>query len=120
MDPTTPLPDPAEAGANELGVVPVLMYHRITPEPASVYDRTPEDFRAELQRLAGSGYVPVTTAELATGRLDLPAGIHPVVLPFDDGDPSTIRMDGSRVAPDTAIGTLLDVTRVSAPRRACT
>ncbi|EHR62123.1 polysaccharide deacetylase family protein [Saccharomonospora cyanea] len=110
-DPSTPLPDPEEVGANELGVVPVLMYHRIVPEPASVYDRTPEDFRAELQRLADSGYVPVTTAELATGRLDLPAGTHPVVLTFDDGDPSTIRMDGSRVAPDTAIGTLLDVAR---------
>lgn len=65
-------PDPEEVGANELGLVPVLMYHRIVPEPTSVYDRTPEDFRAELQRLADEDYVPVTTAELASGDLDLP------------------------------------------------
>jgi peptidoglycan/xylan/chitin deacetylase (PgdA/CDA1 family) len=106
-----PPPDPEEVGANELGVVPVLMYHRIVPEPESVYDRTPEDFRAELQRLADENYVPVTTAELATGRLDLPAGTHPVVLTFDDGDPSTIRVEGDEVAPNTAIGVLLDVAR---------
>ena len=37
-----------------------------------MYDRTPEDFRAELQRLADEDYVPVTTAELAFGDLDLP------------------------------------------------
>lgn len=104
-------PDPEEVGANELGLVPVLMYHRIVPEPTSVYDRTPEDFRAELQRLADEDYVPVTTAELASGDLDLPAGTHPVVLTFDDGDPSTIRMEGDRVAPDTAVGILLDVAR---------
>lgn len=111
VETTPPPPDPEEIGANELGVVPVLMYHRIVSEPASVYDRTPEDFRAELQRLADEDYVPVTTTELATGRLDLPAGTHPVVLTFDDGDPSTIRLEGSRVAPDTAIGILLDVAR---------
>ncbi|WP_134715824.1 polysaccharide deacetylase family protein [Saccharomonospora xinjiangensis] len=109
--PPTRVPSAAEVGANELGVVPVLMYHRIVAEPTSVYDRTPEDFMAELRRLADENYVPVTTAELATGRLDLPAGTHPVVLTFDDGDPSTIRMDGSRVAPDTAIGMLLEVAR---------
>ncbi|WP_277680780.1 polysaccharide deacetylase family protein [Saccharomonospora azurea] len=106
-----PPPDPREVGANELGVVPVLMYHRVVPDPTSVYDRTPEDFRAELQRLADEDYVPVTTAELATGRLDLPAGTHPVVLTFDDGDPSTLRMEGDAVAPDTAIGVLLEVAR---------
>lgn len=104
-------PDPEEVGANELGLVPVLMYHRIVPEPTSVYDRTPEDFRAELQRLADEDYVPVTTAELASGELDIPAGTHPVVLTFDDGDPSTIRMEGDQVAPDTAIGILLEVAQ---------
>ncbi|MEU3778885.1 hypothetical protein AB0F11_37925 [Streptomyces sp. NPDC032472] len=44
--------NPAEVGANELGQVPVLMYHQLTEDPASVYDRTPADFRAELERLA--------------------------------------------------------------------
>src|SRR5690606_25844681 len=82
--------DPAQVQANELGRIPVLMYHRIVPTTESVYDRTPDDFRAELERLAREDYVPITTAELAAGRIDIPAGKHPVVLTFDDGDPTTI------------------------------
>lgn len=102
--------DPAQVQANELGRVPVLMYHRIIDTPTSVYDRTPADFRAELERLARENYVPVTTAEFATGRIDIPAGAHPVVLTFDDGDPTTITLgpDGTP-APGTAVRILLDV-----------
>jgi peptidoglycan/xylan/chitin deacetylase (PgdA/CDA1 family) len=109
--PPSPGPvDPAEVSANELGNIPVLMYHRIIAEPASVYDRTPDDFRAELERLAREGYVPITTAELAAGRIDIPPGKHPVVLTFDDGDPSTLTLgpDGTP-APGTAVRILLDV-----------
>ncbi|WP_028662350.1 polysaccharide deacetylase family protein [Saccharomonospora iraqiensis] len=105
-----PTADPEEVGANELGLVPVLMYHRLVDEPDSVYDRTPEAFRAELRRLAEEGYVPVTTAEFASGELDLPAGAHPVVLTFDDGDPSTVRVtpDGEPVE-GTAVRILTEV-----------
>ncbi|MER6988197.1 polysaccharide deacetylase family protein [Saccharopolyspora hirsuta] len=108
--PPPPPPTPESVGANELGEVPVLMYHRITPAPTSVYDRTPEDFRAELERLATEGYVPVTATEYATGRFDLPAGAHPVVLTFDDGSPTQFTVDGSgEPAPGTATRILLDV-----------
>jgi peptidoglycan/xylan/chitin deacetylase (PgdA/CDA1 family) len=102
--------DPAQVQANELGRIPVLMYHRLVAVPVSVYDRTPEDFRAELERLAREGYVPITTAELAAGRIDIPAGKHPVVLTFDDGDPTTITLgpDGTP-APGSAVRILLDV-----------
>lgn len=107
---SAPPPDPEDVGANELGLVPVLMYHRIVEEPSSVYDRTPEDFRAELERLAREDYVPVTTAELASGELDIPAGTHPVVLTFDDGDPTTIAVDADhRLVPGTAIQILTEV-----------
>ena len=103
-------PDPAAVGANELGQVPILMYHRLVEQPSSVYDRTPAAFRAELERLAAEGYVPVTTAEYATGRIDIPAGAHPVVLTFDDGDATQFALgpDGGP-APGTAIAILLDV-----------
>lgn len=103
-------PDPAAVRANELGQVPILMYHRLVEQPTSVYDRTPAGFRAELERLAGEGYVPVTTTEYATGRIDIPAGKHPVVLTFDDGDPTQFALgpDG-KPAPGTAIAILLDV-----------
>jgi peptidoglycan/xylan/chitin deacetylase (PgdA/CDA1 family) len=109
--PPAPVPvRPADVHANELGVIPVLMYHRLVADPTSVYDRTPDDFRAELERLAREGYVPVTTAELAAGRIDIPAGAHPVVLTFDDGDPSTITLgpDGAPAA-GSAVRILLDV-----------
>src|SRR3954452_3090775 len=102
--------DPAQVQAHELGRIPVLMYHRIVATPASVYDRTPDDFRAELERLARENYVPVTTADFAAGRIDIPAGTHPVVLTFDDGDPTqlTLGPDGTP-APGSAMRILLDV-----------
>ncbi|WP_157062798.1 polysaccharide deacetylase family protein [Actinopolyspora mortivallis] len=106
--PTTPAP--SEVGANELGEIPVLMYHRITPEPTSVYDRTPRQFRAELRRLAEEDYVPVTTSEYATGRMDVPAGKHPVVLTFDDAAESQFRLnEEGKPAADTAVAILRDV-----------
>ncbi|UVS79826.1 polysaccharide deacetylase family protein [Actinokineospora sp. UTMC 2448] len=107
---SAPPPDPAEHAANELGDVPVLMYHRITDKPTTVYDRTPADFRAELLRLAKEKYVPVTTAEYAAGDIDIPAGTHPVVLTFDDGHPSQFALtpQGEPV-PGTAVAIMLEV-----------
>jgi peptidoglycan/xylan/chitin deacetylase (PgdA/CDA1 family) len=98
--PTTVPARPADVQADELGAVPVLMYHRIVADPASEYDRTPDDFRAELERLAREDYVPITVAELAAGTIDVPAGKHPVVLTFDDGDRSVLTLgpDGAPAA----------------------
>lgn len=108
--PPPPPPSPASVHANELGKVPVLMYHRITRAPATVYDRTPDDFRAELERLAAEGYVPVSAADYATGRIDIPAGAHPVVLTFDDATAEQLTLDSAgQPAPDTAVRILLDV-----------
>lgn len=102
--------DPAAVRANELGAVPVLMYHQIVDEPESIDDRTPQDFRAELERLAREGYVPVTAREFTSGDMDIPAGTHPVVLTFDDSTPSQFRLgEDGRPAPDTAVGIILDV-----------
>jgi peptidoglycan/xylan/chitin deacetylase (PgdA/CDA1 family) len=104
-----PPPSPESVRANELGDVPVLMYHRITPTPTSVYDRTPEDFRAELDRLAAEDYVPVTATEYATGQFDIPAGKHPVVLTFDDGSISQFTLDAAgEPTAGTGIRILLD------------
>jgi peptidoglycan/xylan/chitin deacetylase (PgdA/CDA1 family) len=99
-------------GANELGLVPVIMYHRILREPVAGIDRTPDQLRAELERLARTGYVPVTAAEFAQGRIDIPAGTHPVVLTFDDGNPSHFALgsDGLPVR-DTAVRIILEVAQ---------
>ncbi|MEV4973317.1 polysaccharide deacetylase family protein [Streptomyces scopuliridis] len=104
--------DPAEVGADELGQVPVLMYHQLTAKPASVYDRTPADFRAELERLAREKYVPVTARDFQTGHIDIPAGMHPVVLTFDDSTNSQVRLgaDGTP-ARDTAIAIMAETAK---------
>ncbi|WP_306319673.1 MULTISPECIES: polysaccharide deacetylase family protein [unclassified Streptomyces] len=96
--------------ANELGAVPVLMYHQIVDDPKSAYDRTPKDFRTELERLAREGYVPVTAGDFETGKIDIPAGAHPVVLTFDDSTDSQLHL-GSDGKPtkDSAVGILRDV-----------
>ncbi|MFJ8387732.1 polysaccharide deacetylase family protein [Streptomyces sp. NPDC094438] len=104
--------DPAAVQANELGAVPVLMYHQLVAEPRSVYDRTPQDFRAELERLARERYVPITARDFSSGNIDIPAGTHPVVLTFDDSTVTQFRLgtDG-RPASDTAVGILLDTAQ---------
>jgi peptidoglycan/xylan/chitin deacetylase (PgdA/CDA1 family) len=108
--PSPAAPAPAEVGANELGEVPVLMYHRIVAAPESVYDRTPEAFRAELVRLAKEDYVPVTAASYVDGTFDIPAGTHPVVLTFDDGDPTQFTLDAAgKPAAGTAVSIMLEV-----------
>lgn len=105
--PTPSGPDPAAVAANELGRVPVLMYHQIIDNARRTDDRTPEQFRAELQMLYDEGYRPVTAADYVTGTIDLPAGTHPVVLTFDDSTISQAQIgpDGEP-EPDTALGML--------------
>jgi peptidoglycan/xylan/chitin deacetylase (PgdA/CDA1 family)/outer membrane murein-binding lipoprotein Lpp len=101
-----------KARANELGQIPVLMYHRVVEKPTTQDDRTPKQFRTELERLAKEGYVPITAAEYVTGKIDIPAGKHPVVLTFDDSSPSQLTLDGMGTPlPDTAVAILQDVAK---------
>lgn len=100
----------AEVKANELGQIPVLMFHRIVDKPATTDDRTPQQFRADLERLVREDYVPITAAEMVAGKIDIPAGKHPVVLTFDDSSPSQLTLNEVGVpAPNTAVAILKDV-----------
>lgn len=104
---TPPPPDPAAVGADELGRVPILMYHQLSAQPAGEYDQTPAEFRAELDRLRREGYRPITAAQYAAGTVDIPAGTHPVVLTFDDSTTSQLRFTADGVpAPDCAVAVL--------------
>lgn len=107
--------DLATADSNELGLVPVLMYHHITADPEQPSDRTPAEFRAELGRLYDEGYRPVTAVDYVTGAIDLPAGVHPVVLTFDDATAGQagIGPDGEP-DPETALGILKNFGRTHA------
>jgi hypothetical protein len=102
--------DPAEVGANELGEIPVMMYHQLAEGGGSEWDMSPEEFRAELEYLFDEGYVPITTLDLARGEIDVPAGRTPVVLTFDDSTRSQAYLtDDGEIHPETSIGILIDV-----------
>ena len=106
----TPSTDPASVHADELGAVPVLMYHQLVAAPKGDYDQTPVQFRAELEGLYSAGYRTVTAADLVAGRVDVPAGKSPLVLTFDDSTVSQYaELPGGGVAPGSALGILLDV-----------
>jgi len=107
--PSSPPPDPATVHANELGLVPILMHHRIVEQVDSEFDMTPAYFRAELQRLYRENYHPVRTLDLVRRTFTVPAGKTPVVLTFDDGSPGQFgyRPDGT-INPECGVGILLD------------
>ncbi len=109
-EPEEPEVDPAEVGADELGQIPVLMYHQLRDDGGSDFDMTPEEFRSELEFLFDEGYVPITTLQLARGEIDVPAGKSPVVLTFDDSTRSQAYLDDDgEIAEDTSMGILIDV-----------
>src|SRR5437868_5957321 len=70
-----PAVDPASVHANELGQIPVLMYHQFLARPRGVYDQTIAQFRAELTSLYAHGYRTITAADLVAGRVDVAAGM---------------------------------------------
>ena len=113
-----PTVDPASVHADELGVVPVLMYHQLEARPKGVYDQTPAQFRAELTALYAHGFRTITAADLVAGKVDIPAGKKPMVLTFDD---STVGQfgelpDGS-VDPASGVGILQAVAKAAGEAR---
>lgn len=99
---------PVFEGANELGKIMVLEYHRIG-YPETRYQRTPDNLRADLLLLHAAGYYPVNFIDLINGLPDVPAGKKPVVLTFDDSDISQFRMiDDNVIDADSAVGIILN------------
>lgn len=103
---------------NELGRIPVLEYHLIGPEP-SQWTVTPDALRSHLEMLYERGYRPVNLRDVVDRKLDLPRGLSPVVLTFDDASPSQFRYiekdDGTlEIDPESAVGILLEFARTHA------
>ena len=77
---------------NELGRVPVFMYHNIVPNDAPrdpnmdpfMY-RTYDEFWNDMLWLYEHDFYLVGMNDLISGNLDVPLGKHPVVFTFDDG-----------------------------------
>ncbi|HEX3826692.1 MAG TPA: polysaccharide deacetylase family protein [Sporichthyaceae bacterium] len=104
--------DPASVKANELGLIPVMMFHRLTENIQGDYDTTPAEFRRRLQTMFAAGYRPVRTIDLVNGKFDMPAGYTPAVMTFDDGYTEQFGMDAAgNVDPASAVGIMLDVCK---------
>ena len=106
---------PSDRIPNELGRIPVLVYHEIG-ETEARWRRARDRFRADLELLHARGYRPVGIGELVDRSFDLPRGLSPVVITFDDGSPSQFRYirreDGTLAIDSTsAVGVLLEFAR---------
>ncbi len=82
----------------------VVEYHHISAKEAR-WDRSRERFKADIERLYGLGFRPVTLSEYIDGKFDIPKGASPVVFTFDDANPSQLRLlkDGS-LDPECGMG----------------
>lgn len=91
-------------GANELGQIPILMYHKIGNDIVP-----PARLRDDIARLKAAGFYPTTVREMVSGTMDIPAGKSPVILTFDDSSPTHYRIlaDG-RLDPDCAAAIMLE------------
>ena len=99
---------------NELGRIPVVMYHAIGAPPLHGvrYDRhglniSPDTFRDQLEEMYDAGWYPINMRDALSPRVDVPVGKTPVVLTFDDalGTQFVYHKDGS-IDPDCAVGIL--------------
>ena len=81
-------PDSAAAARipNELGRIPVMEYHLIGDKEGR-YERSRERFHQDLEILYSRGYRPVTFSQILDRDLNLPRGLSPVVVVFDDASP---------------------------------
>jgi peptidoglycan/xylan/chitin deacetylase (PgdA/CDA1 family) len=113
-----------EYQVDELGNVPVMMYHGIwdikSDETAytggnvdsSGYNRTTEAFRNDLEFYYQNNYRMIPLKDYVNGIIDVEIGKTPIVLTFDDGQKNNILVTGLdqdgniMIDPNSAVGIL--------------
>lgn len=93
---------------NELGDIPVIMYHAILDNPPSVYQRSCEGFVEDLTYMYEHDFVTISNQDYINFNITIPEGKTPILITFDDGEPGTFDLvkneDGSySPRKDTAI-----------------
>ena len=85
ITPERPMVDAAAVRANELGRIPVVMYHDVNDKVGknTKMNRTKASFEKDLQLLHDKGFYPVTLRSVVDGTMDVPAGKSPVVWEVD-------------------------------------
>ncbi len=111
-----------EKKVNELGKVPIMMYHSIVDTEENKYtggnvdkdgyNRTAKAFREDLEFYYQNGYRMIRLEDYINGIIDVPIGYSPIILTFDDGNEDNAKVigtnsDGSLIFdPNSAIGIL--------------
>ena len=107
---------------NELGRIPVMMYHHIVNiddneytggnvDPDG-YNRTSNAFRKDLEFYYQNGYRMIKLIDYVNGKIDVEYGKSPIVLTFDDGNADNIKVTGLDengniiIDPNSAVGIL--------------
>lgn len=107
---------------NELGKVPIMMYHGIVDTKDNKYtggnvdkdgyNRTADAFKKDLEFYYENGYRMIRLSDYVNGIIDVPMGYSPIILTFDDGNKNNFNVlgrnsDGSlQIDPECAIGIL--------------
>ncbi|GAB4457466.1 MAG: hypothetical protein OHK0029_17300 [Armatimonadaceae bacterium] len=116
----TPAPTPAgpqppqidyeKIRPNELGAIPVIMYHEVRGTKNANLIRSVDSFRKDLEILHKNGFYPVNMGDVVSNNINVPAGKSPVVLTFDDARPSQFQLietaDSYKVDPNSAVGVI--------------
>lgn len=91
---------------DELGKVPIMMYHGIENIMNSDtkytggnvdkdgYTRTAEAFRNDLENFYQKGYRMIKLSDYVAGKIDVSYGYSPLILTFDDGNANNIKVTG--------------------------
>lgn len=109
---------------NELGNVPIMMYHgiqNITDNKytggnidVSGYQRTAKAFKEDLEFYYQNNYRMIRLADYVNGIIDVELGYSPIILTFDDGLSNNIKVLGRDdsgkliIDPNSAVGILED------------
>lgn len=109
---------------NELGRIPIMMYHGIHDKKNSDtnytggnidkdgYQRTAEAFRNDLEFYYQNGYRMIRLTDYVDGIIDVELGKSPIIITFDDGLKNNINVIGLDengniiIDPNSAIGIL--------------
>jgi hypothetical protein len=97
----------AAAPANPQGRIPVLEYHVIGGDKNGLYTRTAASYRNDLETAYKLGYRPITISQMLDKDFrDVPAGMAPVVVVFDDASDSQFRYldQGGKLVVDPTSG----------------
>ena len=96
----------ASDNINELGNVPIMMYHGIVNKPSSEtgntggnvdkdgYNRTTEAFREDLEFYYQNDYRMIRLKDYIDGKIDTEYGKSPIILTFDDGNENNLKVTG--------------------------